>query len=159
METKTCANCKEAKPRTEYTNRAASKDGLHPRCKKCKNDQRNAFRAAEKAAGRPLDVLEWKRANKDKARDQKTRRRRALRDYLRELRKDVPCTDCGGIFPPTCMDWDHLDPSQKEFNIAKAIQELYTKEKIHAEIDKCELVCSNCHRIRSAIQRGDDPWA
>lgn len=159
MDTKLCTKCKEVKAVTEFNKLSKNKDGLNTQCRDCKNAKRNQWRADRKEQGLPLDTLVWKRNNRDKAVAHRTSRRRELRDYLRELRKDVPCADCGGIFPPTCMDWDHTDPSQKEFNIAKAVSELYTKEKIHAEIDKCELVCANCHRIRTAIQRGDDPWA
>jgi hypothetical protein len=56
------------------------------------------------------------------------------------------------------MDFDHRDPSQKEFNLgSEAIREMYSLEKLQAEIDKCDIVCANCHRIRTAIQRGEDP--
>ncbi len=52
-----------------------------------------------------------------------------------------------------CMDWDHLDSSTKSFNISQAVTQLYTKEKIHEEIAKCELVCANCHRLRTEARR------
>ena len=61
--------------------------------------------------------------------------------------KDKPCMDCGGTFPLVCMDFDHRDPSTKLFNVAQGIRK--SKEAILAEIAKCDLVCANCHRIRS----------
>ena len=63
--------------------------------------------------------------------------------------KDGPCTDCGGRFPPECMDWDHL--RDKKFDLANA--NTRSPASILAEIAKCELVCANCHRIRTKGRR------
>jgi hypothetical protein len=59
--------------------------------------------------------------------------------------KDQPCMDCGNKFPPECMDFDHLEGKYK--NIAKLRSHAW--ETILREIEKCDLVCSNCHRIRT----------
>lgn len=64
--------------------------------------------------------------------------------------KGGKCVDCGGIFPDCCYDFDHRDPLQKSFSIssvsARAGMPLSDIEK---ETDKCDLVCANCHRIRT----------
>lgn len=62
--------------------------------------------------------------------------------------KAAPCVDCGGTFPPECMDFDHIDPSTKSFCVAKGPVS-YGRERVLAEIAKCELVCANCHRVRT----------
>lgn len=59
-----------------------------------------------------------------------------------------PCTDCGNEFHPVCMDFDHVK-GEKKFNISKAAQLPITTDDLLDEIDKCELVCSNCHRLRT----------
>lgn len=69
-----------------------------------------------------------------------------LREFINNLKSD-PCTDCGQTFLPIVMDFDHL--RDKEFLIGRAVSEGFSVEKIQVEIDKCELVCSNCHRIRT----------
>jgi hypothetical protein len=74
-------------------------------------------------------------------------RRKALNDIY----KNKPCMDCGGTFPFECMDFDHVRGT-KLGNLNK----LFTgaaMETILAEIAKCELVCSNCHRIRTRKRR------
>jgi hypothetical protein len=38
--------------------------------------------------------------------------------FIRDLR-DVPCSDCGGRFPPYMMDFDHRDPATKSFEITR----------------------------------------
>lgn len=62
--------------------------------------------------------------------------------------KDVPCTDCDTRFPYYVMDFDHLDPTDKLADIGREARQ-WSAAKLQAEIDKCEVVCSNCHRIRT----------
>ena len=64
--------------------------------------------------------------------------------------KDVPCADCGGRFPPECMDFDHVR-GEKIAGVAQLLKK--TAERIMSEIAKCEVVCSNCHRIRTKARR------
>jgi hypothetical protein len=47
------------------------------------------------------------------------------------------------------MDFDHLDGDTKDFNIASFKVLGLSWHSVLLEIDKCELVCSNCHRIRT----------
>lgn len=68
-----------------------------------------------------------------------------------QLLKNKPCLDCGKIYPPCVMDFDHIG-NNKEINISTAIFKGWSLKRIENEINKCELVCSNCHRIRTAIR-------
>lgn len=61
--------------------------------------------------------------------------------------KNVPCVDCGGKFPHYVMDFDHGD-EEKLFKIASDLNNV-SWDEILAEIAKCDIICSNCHRIRS----------
>ncbi len=61
--------------------------------------------------------------------------------------KQQPCTDCGGCFAPESMDFDHVR-GRKEDNVA-VMARRDSLEAIQAEIAKCEVVCSNCHRSRT----------
>lgn len=71
------------------------------------------------------------------------RKRRRRFDVL----KTVPCTDCGAIYPPYIMQWDHLPEFEKSFTIGSNWQ--YSEARILDEIAKCELVCANCHAERT----------
>lgn len=73
--------------------------------------------------------------------------RQSRKDWLDELRS-IPCKDCKKKFPVCCMDFDHV-PNRgiKKFNIMR--YPTYSKEKLLKEIKKCDVVCSNCHRIRT----------
>lgn len=72
--------------------------------------------------------------------------------WIDSLKTDKPCKDCGNVFPPICMDFDHVK-SGKLFNISAAGFKGLGKERILEEISKCELVCSNCHRLRGEVRR------
>jgi hypothetical protein len=58
------------------------------------------------------------------------------------------CLDCGNTYRHVCYDFDHRDPFQKAFQIATNYSKPLGELKLEA--DKCDLVCSNCHRIRTA---------
>lgn len=56
------------------------------------------------------------------------------------------CKDCNRRGPTVIFDFDHIEPHTKNFKISgKAI---YRWEELKTELDKCELRCSNCHRLR-----------
>ncbi len=74
-------------------------------------------------------------------------------EWLDEL-KIHPCLDCNRSFPPECMDFDHREPKDKLFDLSGAIAGGTSIALITAEIAKCDLICANCHRIRTAKQNG-----
>jgi len=77
--------------------------------------------------------------------------RAAAKAWIDEYRKK-PCMDCGGTFPVECMDFYHLPQFKKSFGIMQQYAN-YRRQRILEEIDKCELVCANCHRIRTVARR------
>lgn len=85
-------------------------------------------------------------ANKEYYRQKNTKARLRKAEYIREQRQQ-PCADCGIEYPFYVMEFDHIDPKQKEYSIAGMTNASWTK--IKAEIQKCELICANCHAIRT----------
>lgn len=86
----------------------------------------------------------------DKANDKA--RLTSARDWITKLKSDVACLDCGGVFPPECMDFDHVR-GKKLFSLGsqKALKQKW--ETVAREVEKCDLVCANCHRIRTTRRR------
>lgn len=62
--------------------------------------------------------------------------------------KDKPCADCGLCYHWYVMDYDHVR-GEKLFNLAEVAGKRLREEQVYAEIAKCDVVCSNCHRMRS----------
>lgn len=84
-------------------------------------------------------------------------RQAATLEWLRQLRC-VPCADCGERYPPHVMDFDHRDPATKSFLIAGGHGVSKSREDLLAEVAKCDVVCGNCHRVRTHRQRPDHAW-
>jgi hypothetical protein len=160
---KACSKCKEEKPVSEFHRQARSVDGRHPYCKPCKagyaserhwrkRDEELARMRAWRSQNHEYVLArakEWYLANPERKRDADhllVQEKRALIQFL----KARPCADCGGSFPSICMDFDHVSGVK-----LMAIGQMgrYSVARILEEVSKCEVVCANCHRIRT-LARG-----
>lgn len=82
----------------------------------------------------------------------KKRRQRQLLAYIQEIKLQRGCADCGYREHVEALDFDHMPGHEKEHKIA-TLAAGARREKIDAEIAKCEVVCANCHRVRTAQRR------
>ncbi len=96
---------------------------------------------------RPTNV-DYYRRNREREHARVRVRQIGQLELLRDLRR-VPCRDCGLRFEPHQMDFDHRDPATKSFNVTTGRAMLMATAKLLAEVDKCDIVCANCHRIRT----------
>lgn len=69
---------------------------------------------------------------------------------INNIKLEAGCIDCGYNKHPEALDFDHVN-GVKEFSIGRGKK--FAWERIEAEIAKCEIVCSNCHRIRTFERR------
>lgn len=116
--------------------------GIEPKAKKdsrCVECRKANRRADYKSGG---DTFEQAKAQFQRGRE------------FMDIIKGLPCQDCGGKFPPECMDFDHRDPELKSFQVqSQRVGKTWeTLRKLMLEVSKCDLVCSNCHRIRTRKQ-------
>jgi hypothetical protein len=56
-----------------------------------------------------------------------------------------PCFRCGNRYPAYVMDFHHLDPNMKDLSVSG--MKTYRIDRVLSEIDKCIVVCANCHRV------------
>jgi L-lysine 2,3-aminomutase len=75
------------------------------------------------------------------------KRRQEFRAEINKIKAITPCKDCGKNFPPECMDLDHLGEKKKA--VSHMVSDGYSREALSKEVSKCEVVCANCHRIRT----------
>jgi len=87
-------------------------------------------------------------AVKEKAYAWKISYRERNRQYIRDLKATTPCADCGVIYPYYVMQFDHV-LGDKRANVADLAHASVSLEVLQAEVDKCELVCANCHAERT----------
>lgn len=82
-------------------------------------------------------------------------RRKRNKRIVDDLRARTPCSDCGKLYPPHVMDFDHVNGDDKVNDVLNLALSPVSVEKLMIEIAKCEIVCSNCHRIRTHERRVD----
>ena len=76
------------------------------------------------------------------------RRKQAIQKNVLDYLRIHPCLDCG-ITNPIVLEFDHINDDKKD-GIAQLIVRGFGWEVVKAEIAKCEVVCANCHRLRTA---------
>ena len=135
MDTKTCTKCKTTKPLDSFSFSNKTKGTRHGFCKEC---------------GKIAGKANYQK-NKERYYVQAKKRDKEMRDWIDE-QKSVPCADCGGTFDPVCMDFDHLPGHEKFTNISEMRRRRMAWDRIKTEIAKCEVVCSNCHRLRTKLR-------
>lgn len=136
---KNCSKCKLAKPVSEFYKNKSKPDGYGNMCKDCMRDYGNTYSKTDK--GREIQ------------KEMKRRKRERALNLIKEA-KNKPCADCGNEYPHYVMDFDHLGNEEKLFNIGNTSERPLSLTRLQTEIDKCDVVCSNCHRIRTHNRRG-----
>jgi hypothetical protein len=75
----------------------------------------------------------------------------AAREWMNSMKEGIACTDCGETFPVFVMHWDHLPGLAKVGDISSMLGHA-SREAILEELKKCELVCANCHVMRTVTR-------
>lgn len=129
---KTCTKCGLLQPLTNFAIKHTEKDGHSWHCKPCHNQY----------------AKEWYKKNKKLQIAKVKKRKQLIHDEISNYKSSNPCSDCKQFFPSVCMDFDHINDDK-----IACISQLSlngNKKAAWGEIAKCELVCANCHRIRTS---------
>lgn len=129
-----CAKCRTWKSQIEFHN---SITGQFSYCGDCRREYDREY---HRTRGGP------------RRRERQRRRREQLRAWMAGLKRGVPCADCGEVFQPGVMHWDHL-PGLPKIDAISTLVESRTRTLVLDELAKCELVCANCHAVRTASRR------
>lgn len=128
----------QLRPRSVVVAEAAKCDVVCADCHRIRTQRRHA--------ARPTVLVGTSRRLEQKREVWRSQAR--LLDQLR----DRPCTDCGDRFPPCAMDFDHRQPGSKRYTVTRMIGRAGIA-RILAEVEKCDIVCANCHRLRTFRRR------
>jgi len=129
---KQCGRCRRHKPLTAFHRWGG---GYQPWCKACKSEY-----AANHYVRNHARRVEYNR-----------RQREETVAFYRELKRERPCADCGGMFHPTAMQWDHRPGAEKVDDVSRMYG--LSRARVLEEIAKCDLVCANCHAVRTHERR------
>ncbi len=103
----------------------------------------------------------WYEKNKHKAsykqKQARAKRKRELeiREWYQDLKKGYSCIRCG-ISDFRVLDFHHRDPEEKDVEVSNMARLRYSKKRILAEIEKCDCLCANCHRIVHWEEKHED---
>lgn len=145
MDNKICSTCKSSLPISEFNWRDKPNGVLQYCCKNCQRAQQRKYYAKH-----PEYQVKVKADNK--------RRRRKNKVWFLEYLKQQKCADCG-IQDYVVLTHDHRDPALKSDCVSVYVQQGNSLRKIKDEIDKCDVVCFNCHARRTAkTQKWYENW-
>jgi hypothetical protein len=133
-----CGRCKRLKPLDEFAWRRKARGQLDNYCRPCRADYHHEHYVANRAA-----YIENALQRKRNLGEQRTK-------YLIDYFQANPCTDCGER-DPVVLESDHI--RDKSFNIGANLR-YRNWQALLDEIAKCEVVCANCHRRRTAHRLG-----
>jgi 5-methylcytosine-specific restriction endonuclease McrA len=136
---KKCSNCKIEKEETEFGFKNKAIGRLQPFCKECNK----------------IKSKQYYNSNREEHKRETIKRKKKVIFENRKLLYDYyfshPCIDCGEK-DPMVLELDHI--KDKDMAVSKAVGRGWSKERILAEIAKCEVRCANCHRRKTAKQQG-----
>ena len=73
-------------------------------------------------------------------------RKAKLRDWLNEYKRTLSCARCG-FADYRALQFHHTEPEGKDFNVADMIRSGFAAAKVEREVNKCIVLCANCHHI------------
>jgi hypothetical protein len=133
---KTCSRCRESKPHAAFQRNSARKDGLQATCRDCR---------------RAIDADQY-RLHKPRYDARKHATRRHNVEAVQAYKMANACSDCGGHFHFAAMQFDHRPGEEKTMELAH-LAARGSPARIAAEMAKCDLVCANCHAVRTFLRR------
>ena len=139
---KNCSKCGKEKLIDEFFLRDKIKNKRHSQCKDCYKSSRSNKEHYEK----------YKPEYIKRAKNRKEKLASENRIKLLEYFKTHNCIVCGES-NPIVLEFDHRNQHEKEYGISNMIYN-YSWKQILIEIDKCDVLCANHHKIRTSKQMG-----
>lgn len=139
METRECVVCKEVKPISEFNFHRRLTGERHIHCRGCQKIYKKNFYIRH----REEYIQQSAREKQEKVKQNLER----VRHYLRTH----PCVDCGET-DIVVLEFHHL--GGKDRAVSTMVRTVTSWERIQKEIEKCLVLCGNCHRKRTARERG-----
>jgi hypothetical protein len=96
-------------------------------------------------------MREWYKKNKTKHIGYVRNRDRKIKDWLKEYKQTLKCEYCEEN-NPACLEFHHTNPKDKKFSIVR-INDYMSWKDLKSEIEKCRVLCANCHRKEHYDQR------
>ena len=136
---KQCVTCGEFKEEEAFNWRYKALGQRHKICRDCQSQHAKNWYDSHRE-----QHIENTRKNRDRVREE-------TRDWVWEYLKTHPCEVCGES-DPVVLEFDHLGGKDKEVSLM--VSQGYSLDAIKREIEKCHVLCANCHRRKTSDERG-----
>ena len=139
---KRCWSCKKEKEEKKFSRRKSRRNGITTECKKC-------------ASKRVARIYHEMKNNKEWLKRKYNSRHKGLdrnRNFVMRFLEGKKCTDCPNL-DTRVFEFDHVK-GKKFKDINKMVAGGYSLKVLIKEIEKCDIVCANCHRIRTLNRSG-----
>lgn len=124
---KICPKCEKEMPIEQFAWKNKKSGTRSAYCKECHKDYSK----------------EHYQKYRDKYREKAKIVNKSFKSWYRDLKSNYSCSKCGESHP-SCIQFHHLDPENKEMEVSKAAK-TGSKERVLREIEKCIPICANCH--------------
>ena len=124
----------------EFSKNRRHPDGLQTYCKTCS------------AAHNKKYYQEHAKAMRRASGSAQSKRKKKIKKWLRGYLETCECTDCGTT-DVRVLEFDHVR-GVKDKEISRLVNDGYSRQRLYKEIAKCDVVCANCHRIRTYARSG-----
>lgn len=84
-------------------------------------------------------------ANKEEYKERARKSVQEKREWFKDYKSDKECEECGEDHP-ACIDFHHENPEDKDKNVSRLVHDNHKISRIKEEIEKCKVLCANCHR-------------
>ena len=142
---KQCSKCAKTKPESEFYVKDRKSGRRHTQCKSCYKERRKVTYKEHYEKYRDEYLARGK--------IRRTKLRAEFRSNMLQFLKRKACITCGEN-DIRVLELDHIDSSQKTFNISQAVRIGKTWQQVLEEIKKCQILCANCHKIKTAEEFG-----
>lgn len=131
----------------EWTPENTRRQGSDRVCKTCERERVRAHRKDPVVRARLTDyMLAWRAKNEKRYREYQRKRQAERAAFLLTIRQTLGCAKCG-ITDEWCLDFHHRNPAEKDRAVSRTFNNPnWSVKRIMAEIDKCDVLCANCHR-------------
>lgn len=140
---KTCSICKTQKDLSDFNKNKSRKDGLQTHCKNCNREKSKKYYESNLEKHRLVTKIRTKKI-KDNSQQK-----------LLEYYSTHPCVRCGEA-NILVLEANHL--KDKFMDISQMLVHKISWNKIEIELKKCEVLCSNCHKIFTHEQNNSYRW-
>lgn len=129
MENKKCYKCQKKKNVEDFLFKNKAKNIRHGACKEC-------FKEIRKASYEKNKIVTF---------DRNKRNKNKIKEWYQNYKSTLKCSKCDENHP-ACLEFHHRDSADKDSEVSLMVRSTISVEKLMDEINKCDVLCSNCHK-------------